>query len=441
MIDWPNPLSSGFRNLLRFGELAGVMTRTGMEWLTGDRPPVPRLLRRFFEQMGPTYIKLAQFIASTPTLFPPEYVKEFEHCLDRTEPLPFARLERVLRQEIGQPLSTIFRDIDTRPLASASIAQVHAAIMPDGREAVIKIRRPGVRDLLLGDLHFLHQGARILEFLSSDLSRLSPVAVVEEIAGRVQEECDFRREADYMEKFDAFLKQGDFSNARVPRVYRQAVTAHVLTMERFHGIPLHDPQALRVALDDPTAALSRAMNVWLASLAGCDFFHADLHAGNLLILTDGSVGFLDFGIVGHLSPRTRRGLHGLAAGFAAGDFGELARSLKDIGSASERTADGELARELEDFFSALAWRSSDMGSGGAVLDEDLRRLDGIVRRHRLHFPREFTMLLKQILYFAGYLRYFSPEREVLSELRERTACALQSRPRFESTAGENRAAD
>jgi aarF domain-containing kinase len=163
----------------------------------GAAPPAPpALLRRLFERLGATYIKLAQFIASSPTLFPPEFVTEFDKCLDQATPVPFETLRPVIEAELGQPLSALFESVDPVPLACASIAQVHCAVLRGSRkEVVLKVLKPGVADALSADLSFVTAAAKVLEFLAPDVARGSLAAVVGDLRASMLDELDFRKEA------------------------------------------------------------------------------------------------------------------------------------------------------------------------------------------------------------------------------------------------------
>ena len=169
------------RGALRIIETLSVVGRQGAGWLLGDRDALPRRLRHTFESLGATYIKLGQFIASSPSLFPEEYVQEFQKCLDRTPPMPFHYIREMVESELGKPLAEAFEWVDPQPLASASIAQVHAARLHNGAEVVIKVQRPGVRNVLLTDFNFLYVSARVIESLAPGLSRSALSGVVEEL--------------------------------------------------------------------------------------------------------------------------------------------------------------------------------------------------------------------------------------------------------------------
>lgn len=415
-------LQQSLKGALRIGQTARVLTGTGLSWLLGECPPAPALIRQTFERLGATYIKLGQFIASSPTFFPPEYVQEFQLCLDRTEPLPFSTLKRVLRSELGRSLDKIFAEIDPKPLASASIAQVHPARLVSGEEVVIKIQKPGVQDILLTDMNFLYVSARLLEFLKPTLSFASLSGIVAEIQKTMLEECDFLKEAGHLEAFAEFLRRTGNQQVVVPKVYRQATTRRVLTMERLYGVPFTDLESIRRYARDPEETLIAAMNTWFSSLLYCEFFHADVHAGNLMVLEDGRIGFIDFGIVGRIEPATWKAMLSLTAGVEAGDYRLIAESMVGIGVTKRQVDVERLSRDLEGLFGTgnqgqpQTWVGADR-----VDDGDLNRLllDIIAagERHGLHFPREFALLLKQFLYFDRYIHLLAPGLSLFGDER------------------------
>jgi aarF domain-containing kinase len=297
-------VGNALKGLLRLSQTGLVLAQTGVGWLLGERPPVPQLLRQTFERLGATYIKLGQFIASSPSLFPEAYVTEFQHCLDKTTPLPFSTMREVLQRELKRPLAEVFSHIDEMPLASASIAQVHAATLVTGEPVVIKIQKPGVENILLTDLNFLYFAARLVEVAFPKIKFASLSAIVAEIQACMMEEVDFFKEARNIGEFSEFLTRTGNQAAIAPKVYAQASGLRVLTMERFYGVPLTDLDTIRKYTRDPAGTLANAMNTWFSSLMFCESFHADLHAGNLMVLTDGRLGFIDFGIVGRINPDT-----------------------------------------------------------------------------------------------------------------------------------------
>ena len=256
----------------------------------------PRVLRKLFESLGATYIKLGQFIASSPTLFPSEYVLEFQSCLDSAPSIPYSKIRSIIQEDLGKPLSSVYAYIDPRPLATASIAQVHRARLKDGTEVVIKVRKPDVEEVLTADLGFIFITSKLIEFINPELSRLSLANIVGDIRQSMLSELDFREEAKNLESFRSFLVSRQITDSVAPKPYPDISSARVLTMEYLNGVPLADLEGIRKYTSNPEATLIAALRTWAASAGEHEFFHADVHAGNLLVLEDGRVGFIDFGI-------------------------------------------------------------------------------------------------------------------------------------------------
>lgn len=417
-------LSEGFKGAFRIGQTVAVVGRTGLGWLRGHRPPAPRLLRETFESLGATYIKLGQFIASSPTFFPAEYVDEFQHCLDKTPSLPFPVIRKILREELGRPLEEVYSEIEPVALASASIAQVHAARLVTGESVVIKVQKPGVETILLTDLNFLYLAAKVVETLAPRLSWTSLSAIVEEIQQTMMEECNFVQEARNLETFRQFLIDTGNEEVVVPRVYHNFSSRKVLTMERFYGVPLTDLESIRRVTDDPERTLINAMNTWFASLTRCEFFHADVHAGNLMVLDDGRVGFIDFGIVGRIRPETWQAVADFMSAMMSGNFENMADAMVRIGVTREGVNTTGLADDLRHLYQSMESVNADHTSAGTKARDTDNEVNSILMEvvrigesHGLHFPREFALLLKQFLYFDRYVHILAPGMDVFMDDR------------------------
>jgi aarF domain-containing kinase len=413
--------NSTVRGGVRILQTLSVLGKRGVGWLFGDRPPVPAMLRETCEELGTTYIKLGQFIASSPSIFPEAYVQEFQRCLDRTPPLPFHYIRQTVEAELGKPLEQLFAHVDPRPLASASIAQVHAARLPDGQDVVIKVQKPGVRDTILTDFNFIYFAARVTESLAPGLTRSAVSGVIEELQAGMLEECDFQLEARHLQQFNEFLQATGNQRAVAPRPHMALTSKRVLTMERFHGVPLTDLDVLRRYTDDPADTLITALNTWFSSLMLCDFFHADVHAGNLMLLEDGRVGFIDFGIVGRIRREAWDGMAQFFDAIGRGDHHAMAESMALIGMTREEVDVEALARDIARFQDQLFHVDPSALLEGQRNEREVNRLMvNLVRigeDHGIRFPREFALLLKQFLYFDRYVQALAPELDMFNDQR------------------------
>ncbi len=413
--------SNAFKGLFRIGQTTQVLAAAGAAWVGGDRPPIPRLLRQTFERLGATYVKLGQFIASSPSLFPADYVNEFQYCLDKTEPLPFHTIKAVLEAELQCPLAELFSEIDEIPLASASIAQVHAAKLITGESVVIKVQKPGVENVLLTDLNFLYFSAVLLERFLPKLKFASLSGIVSEIQACMMEEVDFYKEARNIKQFNEFLKNTGNTQAIAPKVFEHASSMRVLTMERFYGVPLTDLETIRKYTKDPAGTLVNALNTWFSSLMMCESFHADLHAGNLMVLTDGRLGFIDFGIVGRIAPETWSATMQFMESMNTGDFKQMAESMSVIGMTKRAVDKVALAADLELIYGAATQVDPEAVMSALANDNEINKLMmdivAVGERHGIRFPRAFALLLKQILYFDRYIRILAPEMNLFDDDR------------------------
>lgn len=406
----------GAKGVLRIAQTGRILSSTGLTWLLGDRPPTPRLLRQTFEKLGTTYIKLGQFIASSPSLFPEEYVNEFQHCLDNTPPVKYAVIEKILHQSLELPTSQLFSHIEREPLATASIAQVHAAKLLDGTDVVIKVQKPQVRNTLLTDLNFLYVAARLLEWLAPNFAMASLSSIIEEIQQSMLAECDFRLEAENLSEFSACIAKFNLTGVIAPKYYPQASSDKVLTMQRLYGVAFTDLEAARHQTAHPEQSLQNALNAWMTTLLMGHSFHADLHAGNLLVLDGGEVGFIDFGIVGKIRPQIWGAITRLIAAISMQNFLGIAEAMIAIGITKGSIDTAALAESLSELYASFdQLHSNDEQSGtDTQVNALLMQIVAIGKQHGIHFPREFALLLKQVLYFDRYLQLLAPDLDMFS---------------------------
>lgn len=397
---------------MRLGQTASVVGVKGVEWLMGRRPPTPELVRETFEKLGTTYIKLGQFVASAPSLFPREYVEAFQGCLDSAPPIPYATVRQILEEEFEEPIENIYQRIDPEPMATASIAQVHAATLATGEDVVIKVQKPGVHTVLATDFNVLYVAMKLLEKLVPAVTRASASEIVGDVQATMLKECDFLAEAANIEAFRQFLHDTNNDFARAPKVYHQATTQRVLTMERFYGVPFTDLESIKRYSPQPEWTLINALNTWMDSLVRCQFFHADVHAGNLMVLEDGRVGFIDFGIVGRIRKETWQALVDFMGARAVDDYRTMAKCLIIIGVTAEHVDETDLARDIKRLSTTVQGLMDGDPAMDMQVDDAEQFMLSIVdlgRKHGIRFPKEFALLLKQLLYFDRYIQLLAPD--------------------------------
>ncbi len=373
----------------------------------------PMLLRLFAEDMGPTFIKFGQIIASSTGVFPKHWSEEFQKCLDRVRPFAFVDVQRILAADLG-PDAAKLTDIDPVPLASASIAQVHTAKRTDdGEEVVIKVQRPGIQSRVAADMRIMKFVARAAERFVRDADLVNPVGIVEDFESTLKEELDFRKEAKNLELFEDIMKEVGHKDVRAPKPHHDLTTVRVLVMERFRGIRVDNVEAIRARQVDIEERLITGMQAWFKCVLFYGFFHGDVHAGNLMLLDNNDVGFLDFGIVGRFTDRQRVLVTDYIVAFATGDYKTLARVIVEMGSVGAKIDQEAFAKDLEKTYAPLL----KLSYHEINYAEMLPKVQEVSSRHRMKMPKEFVLITKQMLYFDRYARLLAPKLNVFSDPR------------------------
>jgi ubiquinone biosynthesis protein len=393
--------------------LVGPVVHHGIRHHPDWGPSAAREVRRAFGALGPTYVKLAQLIASSPGLFPEVLSDELRSLLDCAPPVPPADVVHIVRRELGAAPDEVFARFDPAPLASASIAQVHTATLHDGTDVVVKVQRRGIRARLAADLAILSGAAQLLERTSARGRMANPVAVVEDFAATLAHELNFVLEAQAMERFsENLVASGSNEGVRVPEVHWRYTTQRVLTMERIHGHSIDDTDTLSASGFDLPEILKRGVRAWMEGALEHGFFHGDVHAGNLMVDTDGNLVFLDFGIVGQLDDRTKSIIrNGLPALLLDGDFAEVAKSIYDLGAVLKPIDLDQASADIAEIVGPILAQPLSEISYGQVLIDIVR----IGTRYEVRLPRELVLVAKQMLYFERYAKLMAPDWNILDD--------------------------
>jgi ubiquinone biosynthesis protein len=395
-----------------------------------SRSGLSRRLRKSFERLGPTYIKLGQILSSGQGIFPEELVGEFKLLRDHVPAEPFAAVRRTVEAELGRPISAIFSDFATEPLAAASIAQVHAATLITGEPVVVKVQRPSVSTLVRRDLAAMSWIAPALVGRIPVSALANPPALVELFAETIVEELDFRLEAENMLDIARILAETDQRALVVPRPHPTLVTRRVLVMERLDGFGWDDVAGMRAAGIDTSAVVRASMIAFLEGAMLHGVFHGDLHGGNLFVQADGRVALLDYGITGRLDERRRLAFLRLLMGGTVNDVKLQLGALRDLGALPPDT---DLDAVMRDLGVDQPVKDPTQMSPEELIGE-IRDLTKALLGYGARMPKELMLFIKDLLFLDGAMASLAPDVDLFQEI---TAVATYFATRY----GERIAAD
>lgn len=420
------------RDMGRVRSIAGVLARHGFAdiaarmgpgaWARGvfrallHRPrsspiPVEKRLRLVFEELGPTFIKLGQMLATRPDLVPMALVDELTHLQDRVPPFPFQDVKEIIESEMGLPMAEVYSEVDEVPIAAASIAQVHSATLRTGEPVVIKVQRPRLNEQITADLRILAGLARLLESRVPETRPFRPRAIVEEFTKSLQRETDFVAEAASMGRYRKMFE--DEPGLVVPRSYPEWTRRRVLTMERVEGVKVTDRQALVAMGLDLKAIVDVGMRLTLRSIFEFGFFHADPHPGNFFVRADGTIILLDFGMMGTIEPRRVDEMLAFMVAVLTGDVDMVVDQLLD----ADLIGDDTDLRGLRSDLRSILFRYSDADLGSVDVAAFLQEVMAVNIRHHVFLPADLLLVGKSIATMEGIGHQIYPEFKPLDAIR------------------------
>lgn len=355
----------------------------------------PEHMRLALEELGATFVKLGQILSTRGDLLPPEYQTELAKLQDAAPPVPAAAILETVAVELGCDAGAVFATFELQPLAAASIGQAHAATLLDGSEVVVKVRRPGVVAQVEEDLAILARLAARAARRSRVARRYDLPGLTAQFAATLRAELDYVQEGHNAERFAADF--ADDASVHIPAVHWEATTSQVLTLERLRGVKVSEAPALDATGLDRAALARAAASISLRMVFEHGFFHADPHPGNFFVEPDGTIGLIDFGMVGAVDETTRRRLSALLAGFATGDGDTLVDNVLALGAASAAV---DRARLRDDLLRLVA-DQLDRPLGDVSLGSLLGEILTVVRRHHLVLPADLALLVKTIAMCEG----------------------------------------
>ena len=430
------PTLLAMRDISRMREIITVMTKYGLggflqriklsygsadESASGSRyMSTPRRFRMAFEELGATFVKPGQILSTRVDIFDAEWIEEFEKLQSNVAPIPVASIDELIESYLGRPMGEVFRSFDSVPVGSASIAQVHKAVLSDGETVAVKIKRPDIEPVIQADLRILTHLAGLIESEIPEVRRYQPVQMVQYFARSLAKETDLSVELRYMQRFGQTFDSDPF--VRIPRVYPDISNRQILVQEHIGDTLLKD---IRIeTLDAPmrTQLAARITDTLFTMILQQGFFHADPHPGNIFIGSDGRITLIDFGLVGHLSSTRRREIVDLINALTRKDQFTMQYVLSNW-------AQGDLPDEnllgadvLEMLLNYEHTPVRDLRISQVIND-----ITQIMRNHGLTLPGDLVMLFKTLITLEGVAKRLDGQTELLERAKPIVADAFKER--------------
>jgi len=381
-------------------------------------------LRRRLEMLGPTYIKLGQIMAIREDILPKKITDELKRLLDRLPEISFEIIQQIIEASLQAPLGELFHDIQPKPIGSASIAQTHLATTKKGERVVVKVIKPGIREAILSDIKLLKISAVILEWL---ISRYQPQMIINEFCAYTEKEVDLTYEADHAELFAAnFAEQPDVV---FPQIYRELSSGDVLCMEYFDGLKPNEPRMFDLSEKDLQKVVDLGAGAIIKMLYADGFFHADLHAGNLIVLPGPKVGFIDVGMVGRFDEKIKLNMLYYFHALVNCEIDSAVQYLMAMARLGKGGDPKGFQRSVADLFRRYLLRAKD---GSISLAQLILQSLTIGGKYRIFFPVEMTLMVKALVTFEGVGLLLNPNLDIpeLSRRHIRAIYAAHYHPKF-----------
>ncbi len=381
----------GFGYFFRRNKLTDLLPwgeRAEGEELTGSERG--RRLRELLDELGPTFVKFGQLLSTRPDVVPPDIVAELRGLQDDVKAFPFEQARALVEEELGLTLEQAYLEFDQVPIAAASIGQVHRAVLPNGREVAVKVQRPNAPRQIESDLALMYQAARLVKERVRALDFIDARQLVDEFARSIRQELDYRLEARNADQFRRDFARSD--TVRVPRVYWRYTTSRVLTLEFLHGVQLADFEPESRSDEERRELAYRMTDAWMTMIFRHGFFHGDPHPANILVLDDGTIGLVDFGLTGKLTDDDMSKLTRLFIDAATENVDAIPRRLADLGVRYPKEREEEFTAEIRELYYRY------YGARLSEIDpiQVIREGFALIYSMNLRLPTRFVMLDKAI---------------------------------------------
>jgi ubiquinone biosynthesis protein len=404
----------------------------GRRVLAFKQPPpehrlnAPERLRLVFEELGPSFIKLGQVLACRPDMLPIEYAQELVKLTDSVSPFPYEDVQAIIEKDLGAPIERVFAQFDRVPVAAASIAQVHRAVLPDGTEAIVKVQRPNIDRVIARDISILRGLAELIEMYVPDVAVYNPKGIVEEFARTINREMDFFIEASNAAQLRKNFEKGDI--LYIPEVFSNLSSKRVLVLERLEGVRIDDFEYLERKGFDRRELSKKGAASFFQMVFQDGFFHADPHPGNIFVLKDGRLALVDFGIVGRVSEENMEYFANSFLALVNHDYDALVQQYVNLGFVSDEVVDLErFQRELKEDFMELLEPYYGMKVKQIDFGAYVDRVTHILLRYHLRLPQNLYLIDKALITLEGILRQLDPEFDYIEAAKPYVADLIRRR--------------
>ena len=395
----------------RLNEIIRILSTYGVQFVyhnqvkTSHKDQDPENLRLAFEKLGPSFIKIGQILSTRIDILPQAFVEELAQLQDKAPEFPFSEVSRIFREETSLSLGDAFLSIDEKPLASASIAQVHKAILRTGEVVVVKVQRPVIDELLIRDLDIL---IRLSKKIPEGLVEvIDPKEALEQVKANTLNELDFRNEARMLQRFRDLNK--NIACIGVPKIYPGLTTRRILVEEYIEGTKINNHEQLDLLGYDEDDISRKLMLSYLKQVFRDGFFHGDPHPGNFII-KEGKIYFIDFGIMGELSDSTKASLNDIMQGLASRDIDKMVKVCLELGTPRGRVDKRKLYADIELMFDMYLSNNMLTVNMATFITDFIR----MFKRHNIAIPSDLTILAKSLSILEGVFQEISPELKLIS---------------------------
>lgn len=378
-------------------------------------------IRLAIEELGPSFVKLGQIMSNRPDLLPQELIVELEKLQSSVTPFPEKEAKQLIEQELGKPISELFKEFQNKSIAAASIAQVYKATLNNGDIVAVKVQRPKIKKLIEADLEIMFNLASLAEKHISDMDKINPTGIIKEFEKSIKKEIDFYIEASHIEKF-AKNFEGN-KTIYVPKVYRDYTTQKVLTMEFIDGINVSDIDSLYKTGNNPKIIADKGSELILKQIFQYGFFHADPHPGNIFILNNNVICFLDYGMMGILHPKYKNYIGNLIIGYVNNDAEKITKTILSITDNQEFKNVNDLENDIYEMmeeYSILTFKEINMG-------ELLNKTIKIIFTYKLKIPPNIYLLAKALITIEGVGRKLDPDFNMFEHIKPYAKKILRER--------------